>query len=416
MNQKISVSVYLQTEKKQKKNGKRAIMFCIYNPVTKEKKYYGTKFDLNKDEFADLYPTTPGLDPSGDKDLRMKIEAERVRALNIINAMGDFSFAEFEKNWNETKNGITPKAKDVYSVYQTTIDDLKEKKRIGTASSYECSLKAIKNYHKRDILNFDEITVKWLTEFAEDLTETKERSKATLGIYLRALRAVYNTAIELKIINLNMYPFGKKKYEIPAPKRVKKAIDKDLLKILFNSTPQIVHQQKAKDFFFFSYSCNGMNFKDVLNLKYGDIVGDMISFERAKTAKTTAEPQKIIVYLNDFSNRIIEKYGNKNKAKNQYIFDVIDHTATATEQRRQLQNFTKYVNQHLKILAKNNGIDKISAIWARHSFATNAITSGASMEFAMEALGHTDMKTTKNYIAGFGDPKKREISNKLMEF
>lgn len=419
MEQEVTVSIYLHT--RVKKSGKSAVMICIYNPVIKERKYYGTKFDLNQKEYEKFYPKEKGKNPTGDKDLRLMIEAERMRALNIINAMGDFSFAEFEKNWIETENGITPKVKDVYSVYQSIIDGFKKSGNIGTASNYECSLKAIQNYHNGDTLKFEKITKDWLTEFAKDLTETKGRSITTLSMYLRALRTVFNTAISERIINAEMYPFGKKKdpkkFSIPAPKGVKKALDKAQLKKLFESKPATPDQQKALDFFFFSYSCNGMNFKDIAFLKFININDDLLTFERAKTINTIEDTPQITVYLNEFSNGIIEKYGNTNKAKNQYIFDIIDHTATAETQHKQLKNFVRYVNQHLKKLAKNNGVSgEISTYWARHSFATNAIKSGASMEFAMEALGHSNMKTTKSYFAGFGNEKKKEISNKLMQF
>jgi site-specific recombinase XerD len=52
-----------------------------------------------------------------------------------------------------------------------------------------------------------------------------------------------------------------------------------------------------------------------------------------------------------------------------------------------VKNFTRFVNQHLKKLAKSLGItEDISTYFARHSFATIAIRSGASMEFVSETL------------------------------
>lgn len=84
---------------------------------------------------------------------------------------------------------------------------------------------------------------------------------------------------------------------------------------------------------------------------------------------------------------------------------------------KKIKNFTRFVNQNLKILAKNNGItDEISSYWARHSFATNLIRSGKSMEIIGEAFGHSDKKTTQNYFAGFDNETKKEISNDLMNF
>jgi integrase/recombinase XerD len=46
---------------------------------------------------------------------------------------------------------------------------------------------------------------------------------------------------------------------------------------------------------------------------------------------------------------------------------------------------------------------------ARHSFATTAILKGQSMEFTQEALGHSNIKTTQIYFAGFEDKRKRNL-------
>ncbi len=38
------------------------------------------------------------------------------------------------------------------------------------------------------------------------------------------------------------------------------------------------------------------------------------------------------------------------------------------------------------------------------------------MEFIRESLGHSNLKTTQNYFAGFDDNTKKEFSNELMNF
>ena len=74
-------------------------------------------------------------------------------------------------------------------------------------------------------------------------------------------------------------------------------------------------------------------------------------------------------------------------------------------------------NQHIKILARNNGIEEdISFYWARHSFATNAVRKGATIEFMQESLGHNSKTTTETYFAGFGSDVKREFAKSLMNF
>jgi integrase/recombinase XerD len=50
---------------------------------------------------------------------------------------------------------------------------------------------------------------------------------------------------------------------------------------------------------------------------------------------------------------------------------------------------------------------------ARHSFATILQRSRASTEFISEALGHSNVKTTQNYLARFEDETKKETTKTL---
>ena len=60
------------------------------------------------------------------------------------------------------------------------------------------------------------------------------------------------------------------------------------------------------------------------------------------------------------------------------------------------------INDHMKEIATDVLIDKpITTYYARHSFATILKNSGVSTEFISEALGHSSLGTTKNYLAGF---------------
>ncbi len=63
------------------------------------------------------------------------------------------------------------------------------------------------------------------------------------------------------------------------------------------------------------------------------------------------------------------------------------------------------------------GIEKkVTTYVARHSFSTILKKSGASTEFIQEALGHTDVKTTQNYLDSFDKEIKKEFADKLSLF
>ena len=103
----------------------------------------------------------------------------------------------------------------------------------------------------------------WLEKFETYMVKTMGKSRTTLSMYVRTLRTVYNNALSENEIEREFYPFGKRKYQVPATKRVKKALTKAELKLMFETTPKTRGQQRAKDFWFFSFICNGMNMKDI---------------------------------------------------------------------------------------------------------------------------------------------------------
>ena len=138
-------------------------------------------------------------------------------------------------------------------------------------------------------------------------------------------------------------------------------------------------------------------------------------YYRSKTFDKSAEKTEITIYLTDFTKSVIKKYGNQKN--NGFAFDIINVKEDAKIQYKKIKNFTRYINDHIKRIAKENDLPlDLSTYWARHSFATNSLRKGASMEFISEALNHSDLSVTKNYFAGFEDEAKKEFANTLLDF
>lgn len=412
-----SISLYLDT-RRAKANGKFPVRLRVFIPEPRTQKFYPTNFEFTKNEFQSIWGT---VKPRAEhKEVRRQLQTFVNDAETIAEKINPFTIEAFEKKmYNEAGAGA-----NVFWQYEQLLKELTPTNRIGTATTYNQSLSSLKEFIKYEKgkepakLSFAEITPKWLERYESYMTNHKGRSITTVGIYLRALRAVFNTAKLHKEIEPEIYPFGKGKYKIPAVKNVKKALHKDQLKQLFEAVPQTPEQAKAKDFWFFSYSCSGMNIKDIAHLKYENLQHDEIVFIRAKTINTSKENLKPVrIYLNTYTKAIIKKYGNKSKSPKDLIFSIISDTDTDLQKYHKVKNFTRFINQNLKKLALANDITgEISTYWARHSFATNAIRNGASIEFVSEALSHSDIKTTKGYFAGFADETKKEFAETLMNF
>lgn len=97
---------------------------------------------------------------------------------------------------------------------------------------------------------------------------------------MRTLRSIYNYAISLGVIKRDeSYPVGKRKYIIPAGRNTKKALTMQEVAMIYNhKTISGTPGDKAKDFWIFSYLCNGINFKDISLLQNKNIDSDMLRF------------------------------------------------------------------------------------------------------------------------------------------
>jgi len=326
-----------------------------------------------------------------------------------------FDYSEYEKLFPIIKESHDEIGR-ISGVYCDYIKKLIREKRIGSATKYRDSYNVIKCFGGN--MYFQHITVEWLRSF-EGWMLDKGRSRATVGGILRHLRCIFNEASHKKIINKEMcYPFGRRKYLIPAGKKRKRALELTDIKTLYFSEPSCESEIYAKALWFFMYFGNGMNPRDVANLKYKNIDGEYFSFYRQKTDLTSRyDPVLITVYINEDMRTTIERYGNKDRDSNNFIFPILKEGMTPLEEYFAVPRFTSFINVWMKKIGKRYDIELApTTIVTRHSFSTIMKRSGASTEFIQEALGHMDKKTTENYLGSFEQQVKKEFAQKLMAF
>jgi integrase/recombinase XerD len=412
-----SISIFLDT-RRAKANGLFPVKLRVYLPQLGKKKLYPTVFDMSEQEFASVWMTTK---PRKDyQEQRRKMSAVENHAIEVSEQLKVFSFEEFEKRLFQ-KSGSR---EDVVCHYQEIIEKLRENDQFGSANSYRLSLKSLlafaqhRSGRKATKLLFGEITKDWLVKYEYYMLNTIGRTQTTVGIYLRALRAVFNSAREQGDISTDLYPFGKKQYKIPAGQNPKKALKKEELRILHDAVSGNPEQEKARDFWFFSYYCDGINIKDIVLLRWENLQGDTLIYNRAKTANSTRSNQKLkTIYLNEPALAIIEKYCSKPRNPKALIFSIISDEMSKEQQHKAKQNFIRFVNQHLKKLAVNASLPSdISSYWARHSFVTIGIQNGIPMQMISDALHDGNMKTTLNYWKSFPENNMREFAKLKMDF
>lgn len=379
----------------------------------REQKYYPINVHLTKEDWLRTQAEKPRNESKEHKLYFNKIEQ---RAVDIIKELNPFSFEGFEKKFDQRVD----RTKDVLTYFDNYIKQLYKADRSGTADSYECAVNSFKKFLEskgRKRLNFGDVTPEWLTDYEKWMLD-EEKSSSTIGIYIRSLRTIINLGINDGALGREFYPFGKRKYQIPSSRNVKKALVILDIKAIVNYKTKTEAEERARDLWVFSYLCNGANVKDIARLQYKNIDTTKITFIRAKTERTTKNNLKlIVVMLLPEIKQIIDKWGLKPAKPDTYVFGFLSKSDTAEEELAKVRQATKTINKYMKRIGKDLKIDtKLTTYTARHTFATVLKRSGATTEFISESLGHKDLRTTENYLDSFEDSVKESFQRQLLNF
>ena len=251
----------------------------------------------------------------------------------------------------------------------------------------------------------------------------KDCGLTSIGFYLRSLRAIINLPGNKKLFTEDTYPFGRHKYIIPTGPSSKKALGPEEIKALYDYNPEAKAPDTdselfARDMWFFGFFANGINPKDIANLKFENIDNGIIKILRSKTKFTTRHaPRWIVIIVNSDMERIIDKWGNKDCSAKNYVFPILSPGLSAHRQRELTQNFTRFINNWMNRICEKVGIKtRIGTMEYRHSMATTLKYSGVNTVFIQEIMGHTDVKTTEAYLAGFDLETKRKYARHLVSF
>ena len=365
-------------------------------------KYYSVGIDLSEIDFDRIINNSIKKELRSSKEKLMMFQS---KVQKTIDSIEDFSFIEFENRLVKKKSGTDEK--NLFNYFDNVIDELNSEGRIGSANAYKGALNSLKS-HKPN-LTFHKINVAFLKDY-ETKMKSKGRSISTIGIYLRQLRAIINKAIEEGNLDAKYYPFGKNRYLIKAPRNIKKALTIDQIKSIIDyEVKEGSTQHFVRDIWLFSYLCNGMNIKDIINLKFKNIQKDSIQYDRSKTSLTIQNPKPIVIALLPQSKGIIDRWGVKSESENDYVFPVLKKGLSNLQKQKYKDQFIKTINKYMKLIGQDIGYDKpLTTYAARHSFATVLKRSGTPMEFISESLGHKSLQTTEAYLDSFEDQATEE--------
>ncbi len=443
-----------------KSNGLSNVKLRVY--YDREYKYYSTDIDLEPAEYIKtiskngkekkkMIEGTGGLvkiltaqrRSKEQNEIYTKLIAYLTKANSIIKKLDTaFSLEKFDEMYLEGRDVFG----SVSFAFDKHIEKLETADRIATASSYRCAKISLLDFHnnpkktkesadaekkdkkagedgedstkkkKQKDLKFTDITPGFLNKYEKWMSDNGN-SLTTVGIYLRALRSIFNK----EKIDRKLYPFGSEKeglYEIPSGRNIKKALTIEEIAKIFNYEAESDQEAKARDYWIFLYLCNGMNVKDFCSLKWENIGGEFLTYKREKTKRTKKKKQKdIYVSLKPETMNIINKYGIRSMVPGDYIFPHYYKGITAIRKQEVSQQLIKTINKYMKRISGKVGIKQnVTTYFARHSFATILKRSGANVSMISDLLGHSNVSVTENYLADFEDDQIKKRTDVLLSF
>ncbi|MBA7536633.1 Tyrosine recombinase XerC [subsurface metagenome] len=406
--EKVLTAIILDTRRSKMDNTYPVKLRVTYQ---RERKYYNTGYSLTKEDFNRVIGK-----PRGElKDSRLRLNKIEQDAINIIDKLDVFSFRGFKKYFSRTPGDHA----DLFFSFREHIRKLKINGQIGTASTYETSFKSWQKFIPRHKLPYKNITPDVLNNYEKYLL-SEGKSPTTVSINARCIRRLFNLAIMTGDVDKALYPFGDKEvglYQPPQHRNIKKALSKsDIKKIFDYNPPEGSSEHFYRDLWLFSYLCNGANLADICRLRYSNIQSDKIIFIRHKTAHNR-KIKPVLVSLTGPVRDIIDRWGTKPVIRDKYVFKILSDSLDPAKEVARIKQATKMCNTYLKRIAHKLGItDNISTYTARHSFATVLKLAGESVEFISESLGHSNLRTTENYLSSFDDKKRKEAAKKLTDF
>lgn len=370
-------------------NGK----FPISLRVTKDRKtkIFKTPFEAHVNEWDSKQGRFNKKHPRQTKANRLLGRIED-RALEVIAELEIdqefYTLSDFEEKFRVQAN---PEASDLFLFWDELIAEMREAGRMANADIYHHTKNSVYKFTGKNSLNFKKVSPTFLDKY-EVYLRSKGGSDGGIGVKMRAIRAIFNVAIRRGLIDEKLYPFKHYKISKLKGRAIKKALNLEEVHHLQNldlsSTPHLVN---SRNYFIFSFYTRGMNFADMMRLRWEDISGDRIHYTRAKTGGN------FTIKIMAPTRKILDFYSQNNSP---YVFPIIlRENLTPTQLNDRKRKTLKKFNKDLKELAILAGINKpLTSYVARHSFANCLKQKGVGTDIISESMGHQDVKTTMAYL------------------
>ena len=317
------------------------------------------------------------------------------------------------------------------------VEESRASQSIGTYKHYKCVLNKLQGYldskNKTD-LSFSEVNVQFVKSFKAYLGEAENQrnfgrtlDEVTISSNLKKLRKLVFEAVADGKIDSDKCPFGKGKLAIAASTQSKKEkLEADeLCRIMALDLEKGGMEWHTRNAFLFSFYCAGIRVGDLMQLRWENIDGGVLSYQMDKNGK-------LVDYsLPADALKILDCYKDGRCLPSDYIFPFLDSKAAwAVESHKgsktmnqdlknelfnQIASKNVLINRSLKVIALKAKVHKkVTFHTSRHTFAYLGMKSNLSPAMMKKLLKHSSVKTTEVYMGSFNNQEESKAIDKVV--
>ena len=317
----------------------------------------------------------------------------KLAELAATHAQG-YSFSELVSYFKEDDiASAPPKRYTLQSFWEEEIKCMQRAHKYGNLRVYKMALDVLKNECNLDI-PFEDVNYSFLKHLESSLLHRNLKIN-TISVYLRALRAIYNQAINKDIICASKYPF--RKFKIKSEKVAPHVMTIDELQRFFQLQLPANHPlYKAWMVAQLSFLLGGINFTDLCLLKKSNISNGRVIYTRSKTGKMYSIC--LLPKTEDIIDSIIQ-------SKSPTLLNILNADDLSHPERLPyiIRDKNKQYNKKLLKLGQLiNCSVHIRSYTFRYSIANVCKRLGYDISIISELLGHSyGSSTTSGYLIAY---------------
>lgn len=286
----------------------------------------------------------------------------------------------------------------LYAFYESTLKLTDTKSADATNELKEFILETVKEFFGEDFL-IRKLDLDKLENYQSFLLK-KGMGQGSVNLYLGKLSSVMSQAAKKGLIQYKDNPFHEFKYTAHEFKKVFLTVE-EIRKL--DQTPLTRKRAILRDVYIAQFAASGARFGDTLQFRWSGIRGNRLEYVMDKNGKKKTIP------IRPKLREIIDRYASPDR---EYIFPLLKPDKPV---RPQIHAHNVYANKVLKDIAKEIEINpEINTHSARHSFANIAKPLIDDKSLIQESLGHSDLKTTMDYMDTMIETEADKVVNAVM--